>query len=181
MNDVIFNEVKAALKAGTEVNDHPFRCFTLATMGVDQYARLRTVVLRSVSPALQLRFYTDKRSKKVLHIKESNKVSLLFYDPEESVQIRIEGRASIVSDHNEIEALWATVQVHSKKEYTKVSAPGSAIAHPDAIDYLGAENHFCMVDIEPFKIEYLKLQLPNHLKLRFWREDNTWNSEYLVP
>lgn len=47
-------------------------------------ARLRTTVIRNVSKDLIFTSYTDKRSKKVSHIKENNKVSVFFYHAEKN-------------------------------------------------------------------------------------------------
>lgn len=181
MMDTYFKELKAELKNGAEEKNHPFRYFTLATMGVDQYSRLRTIVLRSSSPDLHLTFYTDRRSKKITHIKENKKVSLLFYNPKKLLQVRIEGVASIITDKSRLDGVWESIQENSKKEYSIASDPGSMITNPDNIDYLEGINHFCIVEIEPFKMEYLKLKRPNHLRIRFWREINNWEGEFLVP
>jgi pyridoxamine 5'-phosphate oxidase len=181
MVDTYFKELKSELENGAEDKSHPFRYFTLATMGVDQYARLRTVVLRATSSDLLLTFYTDKRSKKITHIKENKKVSLLFYNPKKLLQVRIEGVATILTDKSKLDEVWKNIQENSKKEYSIASEPGSTISNPDNLDYLDGINHFCMVQIEPFKIEYLKLRRPNHLRIRFWREIKTWEGEFLVP
>ena len=69
------------MQNGAYEKGHPFHYFTLATLGVDKFARLRLVALRNVSEDLKLTFFTDKRSKKVLHINENNRVGLLFYNP----------------------------------------------------------------------------------------------------
>ena len=181
MTDAFFTELKEDLKNGATENGHPFRYFTLATMGVDTIARLRTVVLRKVSEKLQLTFYTDKRSKKVTHIKENSKVSMLFYNPEKLFQLRIDGIASIIKDEKTKRDYWNKIEARSKKEYTTTAVPGSVIENPDTLEYMGNENHFCAIEIQPFKIEYLKLKRPNHLRVRFSKEGTVWKGEFLVP
>lgn len=178
---IYWDELTQDLEKGATDKGHPFHNFTFGTVGLDHTARLRTVVLRKISSELHLIVFTDDRSKKIVHIKENNKVGLLFYDPHKMLQIRIEGIATILRDPETKEKYWGTIEPRSKKDYTTTSPPGSIIPNPEAIEYLDNKNHFCAVEIIPIKIEYLKLQSPNHLRLRFSREHNNWDAEFLVP
>lgn len=181
MTDTFFQELREELQKGTSNKGHPFRYCTLATVGLGTTARLRTIVLRKVSEDLKLVFYTDRRSKKIGHIKENNSVSLLFYYPKKLLQLKIEGMATIVSDNEELKKYWSGVQPASRKDYTTTSAPGSPISNPDNVEHLEEKNYFTIVEIEPSKIEYLKLKRPNHLRILFSKDDGEWNREFLVP
>jgi len=181
MTDTFFQELEVELRKGTSTKGHPFRYFTLGTVGLGHTARLRTVVLRRVSEDFKLVFYTDRRSKKIGHIKENNAVSLLFYHPKQLLQLKIEGKASIVSDPEELQTYWSGVQPASRKDYTTITAPGSPISNPDNIAYLEDKNFFTIVEIALSKIEYLKLKRPNHLRVLFTKEDDKWHGEFLVP
>ena len=94
--DQIFKNLQEELKNGSTEKSHPFRYFTFGTVGLDHLVRQRTLVLRKVSDELQLSFYTDFRSKKIMHIKENNRVGLLFYNSEKLLQLKIEGIANII-------------------------------------------------------------------------------------
>ena len=181
MTATFWDELDIELHKGISKKGHPFRYCTLATIGIENIPRQRTIVLRKVSDDLKFTFYTDRRSKKIIHIRENNRVSILFYHPKKLLQIKVEGRASIITDKNILQQYWSGVQPNSRKDYTTNSAPGSSISNPDFVEYLDEENHFCMVDIEPFKIEYLKLKRPNHLRIRFSKIDEKWDGEFLVP
>lgn len=181
MKATFFNELQEELLKGATDNGHPFRYCTLATVGLDNIARLRTIVLRKTTEDLLLTFYTDKRSKKVIHIKENNKVSLLFYHPEKLMQIRIEGLAIVNNDIKSKKLLWDSIPEASRKDYTTSEAPGKEIKDPDVIDYLKDEDHFCVVEVHPFKIEYLKLKRPNHIRVRYSKTNNGWEGDFLVP
>lgn len=181
MTDTFFQELELELRKGTSKKGHPFRYFTLATVGLGSVARLRTVVLRRVSEDFKLIFYTDRRSKKINHIKENNAVSLLFYHPKQLLQLKIEGRAKIITDPEELQKYWSGVQPTSRKDYTTNSAPGSPISNPDNVEYLEDKNYFTIIEIELSKIEYLKLKRPNHLRVLFAKEDGAWEGEFLVP
>ncbi|QLG46397.1 pyridoxamine 5'-phosphate oxidase family protein [Costertonia aggregata] len=181
MTDNFWEELNDEIQKGASKKGHPFRYFTLATIGLDKVARLRTVVLRRVEKQTKIIFYTDERSKKVTHIKENPNVSLLFYHPKKLLQVKVEGLAAIISNELALQKYWSGVQPSSRKDYTTTKAPGNIIKNPDNVEYLSNENHFCMVEIEPFKIEYLKLKRPNHIRIRFSKVDNIWESDFLVP
>ncbi len=177
----IFHEIKKELTDGTSQNGHPFRYATLATVGVDSIARLRIVVIRNITDALDFTFYTDKRSKKVTHIKENKKVSLLFFHPEKMLQVKIEGVAHIRADTGALNEIWENMSVEAKQDYTTVQPPGSNLKSPEMVQYIPEGNFFCAIDIHPFKIECLKLGKPLHQKVRFSKEGNAWEGEFLVP
>lgn len=181
MTEAFFQELKEELQKGTFEKDHPFRYCTLGTVGLGTTARLRTIVSRRVSEDLKLIFYTDKRSKKIAHIAENSAVSLLFYDPKKLLQVKVEGRATIISDTEELQRYWSGIQPASRKDYTTTSTPGSPISNPDAVEYLEHKNYFRIVEIEPSKIEYLKLKRPNHLRVLFSKDDGDWGGDFLVP
>ncbi|MCM4169954.1 pyridoxamine 5'-phosphate oxidase [Arenibacter sp. TNZ] len=181
MATIYLQEIREELQKGPTEKDHPFKFFTFSTVGLDQVARLRTVVLREVSKDLKLTFYTDKRSKKITHIKENKKVSLLLYHPSKLIQIKIEGTAAFKDDNDTKEKYWSKLDTLAKKQYTTTRSPGSNLINPQNLEYLSEENHFCLVEITPYKIEYLKLSQPNHIRVRFSKVGNLWESEYLVP
>ncbi|MFD0798006.1 pyridoxamine 5'-phosphate oxidase family protein [Maribacter chungangensis] len=181
MTQQFLEEAKQELKHSLVKKGHPFRYFTLATVGLDPMARLRTVVLRQITEDFKLIFYTDRRSKKMTHITENPKVSCLFYHPKQLLQLKIEGKARVVNDEKILKKYWHGIQPNSRKDYLSEQTPGSTLNNPDELQYLNDDNHFSMVEIEPFKIEYLKLKRPNHLRVRFSKSNNDWDGEFLVP
>jgi general stress protein 26 len=181
MTEKIFDTIKNEFKISLNTKNHPYKLATLGTVGLDHMARLRTIVIRDVSKDLMITFYTDKRSKKVTHIQENNKVSLLFYHPEKSIQLKIEGIASLIKNPNILEEHWTMVSERSKKDYTTTRAPGSGITNSDGIEYLNETHHFCMISIQPKKIEYLKLNADKHTRIRYSSEMEKWHGEFLVP
>lgn len=174
---IIYEQLNEAARQTT----HPFRLCTLGTVGLDRMARLRTVVLRKVFPDKDLLFFTDRRSKKVTHIKENNLVGLLFYNAKTKVQVKIEGAGQIIRDPDELKEYWDKLGPESRKDYTTASAPGSIVSDPEAVEYLKDNDYFCAIRITPYKIEYLQLQPVTHLKVRYSKQEGSWVSEYLVP
>ncbi|WP_116770178.1 pyridoxamine 5'-phosphate oxidase family protein [Maribacter litoralis] len=181
MINSFFDELNSEIKKGVTEHGHPFRFITMATVGDETVARLRTVVLREVSENLRLSIYTDSRTQKINHINTNDQVSFLLYHPEKMLQLKIEGSAIVVTDKDRLISTWLTIQPNSKKDYITNSSPGSPIKNPDYVTYIEKENYFCIIDVVPTKIEYLKLKRPNHIRALFEKIDNSWNGEFLVP
>ena len=181
MPDKIFEKLTQELKKGAFKKGHYFKYFTLATLGVDKFARLRLVALRNVSDDLKLTFFTDKRSKKMLHIKENNRVSLLFYHHKKLIQLRIDGIARVNNDQYQIQKSWEQIGTEARKDYISKEAPGSSIEDPESLEYLKEGDYFSIVEIDPFRIEYLELKKNGHTKIKYSKDESGWTSEYLVP
>jgi len=181
MSQSYYKKIVDSLRAAVEEKSHPFKIFTLGTVGLDRMARLRTVVLRDITANQELLFYTDKRSKKVTHIKENNKVGLLFYDQENKIQLKAEGVASLIKDEDILAGYWKGIAEVNRKDYTTTTPPGSIIKHPDDVEYLKEKDYFTAVKVTLFKLEYLQLQPISHIKIRYSKIEGNWVSEYLVP
>ncbi|HSR60495.1 MAG TPA: pyridoxamine 5'-phosphate oxidase family protein [Robiginitalea sp.] len=182
MNDPNWQELLAEMQEGTREVTHPFHYATLATLGLDQIPRLRTIVLREFDPEeLRITFYTDLRSKKVLHIKENNRVSLLCFHPGLMLQLRFEGLA-VRERSEEVLAHYRTlVPEETRIEYRSAQTPGTVISGPDRIEYLDRDDYFSVIHIHPFKIEYLRLNRPRHKRIRYSKRKDGWKGEFLVP
>lgn len=182
MNNPVWHEILDELQAATSQAAHPFRLAVLATIGLEQVPRQRTIVLREFVPDSQrLTFFTDARSKKMLHIKENNKVSLLLYHPEKQLQLRLEGLAVKETDRSSLEAYWASVKEASRKEYATARVPGTEMNGEQRIEYLKDDHYFTVVHVHPFRMEYLQLRRPDHIRVRFSKDNRGWRSDYLVP
>tara|TARA_B100000809_G_C15120620_1_gene524131 strand:+ start:806 stop:1348 length:543 start_codon:yes stop_codon:yes gene_type:complete len=180
LKNQFLEEAKRELVNGHSKKRHPFRYFVLATHENGK-PRQRTVVLRKTLLDLSLVFYTDNRTQKIKDIQNNSECSALFYHSKKLLQIRIEGKAELITDKQQIATYWHTIQESSKKDYTTNIAPGTQITNPDDIDYKSKENNFCPVKLIPHTIEYLRLKRPNHLRILFSRTDADWSSEFLVP
>jgi len=181
MINSFFEELNSEIKKGVTERGHPFRLITMATLGNETVARLRTVVLREVSENLLITIYTDSRTQKIKHLNANHQVSFLLYHPEKMLQLKIEGKAMVVTDKNRLTTTWQTIQPNSKKDYITNSSPGSPIKNPDQVEYIEEENYFSIIDVIPTEIEYLKLKRPNHIRALFKKIDNSWNGKFLVP
>ena len=53
--------------------------------------------------------------------------------------------------------------------------------NPELLEYLNEDNYFCAVNVDPFRIEYLKLQDPNHIRVEYKFKEGFWDGQYLAP
>lgn len=176
----LLETVRRELINGYSKKRHPFRYFTLATVNNGK-PRQRTVVLRKLLPDFSVLIYTDQRSQKINDISKNPKVSALFYHPKKLLQLRIDATAEIITDSVQLNNYWQNIPENSRKDYITVKAPGSDISHPDHVDYDSETNYFTAIRLIPNTIEYLQLQRPNHLRIRFENNGNAWHSQFLVP
>ena len=180
LKNQFLEEAKQELMNGHSKKRHPFRYFVLSTIENGK-PRQRTVVLRKTVLDSNLIFYTDKRTQKVKDLQINPEFSALFYHPKKLLQIRVEGKAELITNKEEIASYWHTVQQSSRKDYTTNKAPGTRIKNPDVVGYDSEENYFCPVKLVPTSIEYLRLKRPNHLRILFSKTDTDWSGEFLVP
>ena len=181
MTPIIFSSILRDLQEASKTVGHPFRYFTLGTCSINGTPRLRTVVLRETDNDLNMMIYTDKRSKKITHIREHDIVSLLFLDSDRLIQLSIKAKAEIVEDPQILKSIWEQIPEKSRKDYRSKHAPGEAINNPQNIEFLDKDNFFTAIRLIPSKIEYLRLKRPNHLRILFRKEKEEWKDSYLVP
>ena len=180
MDQLVLQQIKNELIKGSVKRGHPFKYFTLGTLW-NEKPRQRTVVLRKVQPNLQLLFYTDKRSSKVEQVKQNPTISALFYHPKKMVQLQVEGIASVKENPEMLQKIWKSIPAKARRDYTTILPPGVKTENPEELEYLSEQNHFCMVEIQPTRMEYLKLGQPHHLRVEFLKSGNDWSGNFLIP
>ena len=178
--DYIYELIWELLQRGKDDINSPFHQAYLATHA-DKYPSIRTVVLRNVNLKDKIiSFHTDFRSKKVSEIKNNNKISILFYDHNEKIQIRCAGRAIINNKNKYSKKSWGETMPFSKKCYIVDEPPGSASEIPtsgykkeheielpsEEILNSGYEN-FTLVNMEILEIEWLYLYRYGHRRAKF--------------
>ena len=127
----IYNDCWERITAGAKTAKHPFHLVTLSTVN-DGFPEVRTVVLRKALVAEKtLNFHTDYRSPKVNQIKENPAVSILLYDFESRIQIRLKAKATIHHLDEVCEEAWGKSRLESRRCYLVEPAPSSTISFPD--------------------------------------------------
>ena len=167
------------INLGIQKAKHDYHSFVFSTVSKNS-PDSRTVILRDFDehqPAIW--FHSDRRSKKILHLKENEKVSALFYDKSRKVQLRINGIADIEEDIEHNKRIWDSMRPESKLCYMGPYAPSQKINQfePNTLkksahdldkkdEHLGL-SRFCRIRIKIKKLDWLKLDYKGHQRLEF--------------
>ena len=153
----------------------------------------RIVVLRKTDRKNNLlQFHTDFRSPKVKILKNNNKASLLFYDKEEKIQLRVKVNCEINNQNSITEESWKKTQHISRRCYLTDSPPGTISENPTSgmisqledFDYTMEQSeegykNFTVIKCKIKSAEWLYLAAKGHRRAKFDFE-NSKNS-WLVP
>ena len=153
----------------------------------------RIVVLRKSDQSNNLiQFHSDIRSDKIPKLKNNKKASMLFYDKEEKIQVRLKVEC-IINHENEItKESWSKTGHISRKCYLVDNGPGTKSPYPtsglkpelDNFEFTMEQSeegykNFTVIQCKIKTIEWLYLAAKGHRRARL-EVDN--NKEYwLVP
>ena len=153
----------------------------------------RIVVLRKSDQQNNLvQFHSDIRSDKIEKLKKNTKASMLFYDKEEKIQVRLKVKC-IVNHNNEItKESWSKTQHISRKCYLIDNGPGTESDTPtsglkpelDNFEFTKEQSeegykNFTVIQCKIKSIEWLYLAAKGHRRAKFDLE--TKKNIWLVP
>ena len=153
----------------------------------------RIVVLRKSDKSNNvLQFHTDFRSPKVNILKKNNNASLVFYDKEEKIQLRVKVTCEINNNNPLAEESWKKTQHISRRCYLTDSGPGTVSENPTSgmiskledFDYTMEQSekgykNFTVIKCKIKSIEWLYLAAKGHRRANFDIENK--NQKWLVP
>ena len=153
----------------------------------------RIVVLRKSDQTNNMvQFHSDIRSDKIPKLKNNKNASMLFYDKEEKIQVRLKVECIINHDNEVTEEAWKKTGHISRKCYLVDNGPGTESSIPtsglkpelDNFDYTKEQSeegykNFTVIQCKIKSIEWLYLAAKGHRRARFDIDNNkdTW----LVP
>ena len=153
----------------------------------------RIVVLRKSDRVKNLlQFHTDFRSSKINVLKRNSNASLVFYDKEEKIQLRIKVNCIINNQNSVTEDSWKKTKHISRRCYLTDDPPGTVSNNPTSgmiskledFDYTMEQSeegykNFTVIQCDIKSIEWLFLAAKGHRRARFDVESkkNIW----LVP
>lgn len=191
--DGILVSIWNSLEEGAKKRNHRFHTGVIATIHEGE-PEARTVVLRKAIPQQRvLIFHTDKRSKKSEAISANPKISWLFYDTNERVQLRLAAVARLHQESEFADEQWKNTQLMSRRCYlslppsTVITEPHSGLLEPfiDRTPTLeeseaGREN-FMMVETKIYRIDWLWLNATGHRRAKFEWNGDELSSSWIVP
>ena len=162
-----------------------FHTLTLSSIDGHKVAS-RVVVLREFNLEKRfLRFHTDYRAAKINQYKDNNNASVLGYDPELKVQIKLQGTLEVHYDDEITQSAWHGSTARSQKCYSVKGGSTKEIDNPVAYD-IDEENmedgyvNFSVLIFRFTSLEFLYLKSSGHRRaIHSW--DDEWKSTWLVP
>jgi hypothetical protein len=151
--------------------------------------RARILALRSVDPgARRFEFHTDARSRKVRELELDARVSVVFWDPNDAIEARFTGVASIHWRDDIGQAAWQNVSPLRRMASGVTLPPAAALAGPARFDSLAATDsnevsfsHFAVVHITATDLDWLWLG-PGDMRRAIIRwADASYSATWVVP
>ncbi len=185
--EMVEKMVKDHLNRGIVRKGHPFKNFVLSTTsGTDVDSRL--VVLRGKeNTPFTLTAYTDIRSGKIEHIKNTSKVSCLFWHPSSKLQVRVSARAKIFTNDKRSRAAWEKTTAFGKTAYNTINIPGAVLSRSqweeaelrDEMD----DRFFAVLDFCVCEMDVLQLSRQGHIRAQFTYSDRgeLSTSAFVIP
>lgn len=189
--DELLKEVWDYLESGASAEEKrsAFTMMQLATVGLNGLPSVRTVVMRRADRENSLlAFHTDLRSPKVHEIEMKPHVAIVVGDWPAGIQIRLDGIARVVQNHDERLAIWNSSRPRTLTLYRAPLAPGTAIespehARPSPLVYGqvdGFEN-FCVIEVCIQKIDFLDVSRDIHRRAKFSFTQGEWQASWVAP
>ena len=153
----------------------------------------RIVVLRKSDQTNNLlQFHSDIRSDKIPKLKNNKKASMLFYDKEEKIQVRLKVECTINHDNEITKESWSKTGHISRKCYLVDNGPGTESPTPtsglkpelDNFEFTMEQSeegykNFTVIQCKIKSMEWLYLAAKGHRRARFDIENN--KEKWLVP
>ena len=153
----------------------------------------RIVVLRKSDQSNNLvQFHSDIRSDKIPKLKNNKNASMLFYDKEEKIQVRLKVECTINHSNEITKESWKKTGHISRKCYLVDNGPGTESPAPtsglkpelDNFEFTMEQSeegykNFTVIQCKIKSIEWLYLAAKGHRRARFNLENNKGN--WLIP
>ena len=160
---------------------------TLAVSSIDDnQIATRVMVLREFNlKERYIRFHTDYRAAKIDHYSENNSASVLGYDPNLKIQIKLQGSISVHYNDQVTQAAWEGSSTRSKKCYSVKGGSTLEISDPKEYDLKDGNIedgyiNFAVLKFSFNNLEFLHLKSSGHRRaLHSWNE--SFASTWLVP
>ena len=160
---------------------------TLAVSSIDNnQIATRVMVLREFNlKERYIRFHTDYRAAKIDHYSENNSASVLGYDPNLKIQIKLQGSISVHYNDYLTQAAWEGSTTRSKKCYSVKGGSTLEISDPKEYDLKDGNiedgyMNFAVLKFSFNNLEFLHLKSSGHRRaIHNW--DDGQESSWLVP
>lgn len=164
-----------------------FRSMFVATINNNGEASIRTVVNRKADEFdKKIYFHTDIRSRKIESLQRDNRISLLFYDAKQRIQIAIKANVVLHVNNDLQKNRWQATSSQARLGYMTIDAPNTKSDDPtlgynekfatnkpsDAESNVFKEN-FVVVECQVYELEFLYLDYLGNRKANYFYKNGT--------
>ena len=153
----------------------------------------RIVVLRKSDQSNNLiQYHSDIRSNKIAKLKNNKNASMLFYDKDEKIQVRLKVKCTVNHDNEITKESWLKTGHMSRKCYLVDNGPGTESPYPtsglkpelDNFEFTMEQSeagykNFTVIQCKIQNMEWLYLAAKGHRRAKFDLENN--KEHWLVP
>ena len=132
-----------------------------------------------------LRFHTDNRAAKIDNLTKNPSSTVIGYDADLKIQIKMQGEAKVHIDDEVAKIAWNESTPRSKKCYSVKGGSSKKIENPEDYDITNFEvedgyQNFAVIIFNFLSLEFLYLKSSGHRRaLHDWYDD--YSSTWLVP
>lgn len=177
---------------GSVKKKNGFRTMCVGTTDAKNATALRIVVNRKVDEIQKIIFfYTDNRSRKHSDLINDNRISLLFYDARQRIQIVVKAIATIHTDNTISQERWKATSPQARLGYMTIRPPNTksdqitlgyeesfAITKPTEAESDPYEINFAVVACQVYELEFLYLDFQGNRKASFQYENGVLIQEH---
>lgn len=190
-------KARSLIDIGARDRRQPSHHPVVASIGSDGTPRQRVMILRALDwQNRRLRFHTDYRTTKVEEYSDNAAASVLVYEPDAKIQLRLTGTANILNQGQAVDTAWAEATLFARRCYLANQRPGAVSERPISglpewvegrapsdEELAPARENFAILFFEFHQIEWLYLANSGHRRARWnWNSaSSSWEGCWLVP
>lgn len=170
---------------GSVKKKNGFRTMCVGTVDANNTSAIRIVVNRKVDEVHKtIYFHTDNRSRKHKDLIKDNRISLLFYDARQRVQIVVKAHATLHTNDALSNDRWKATSPQARLGYMTLEPPNTrsdqqtlgykerfAITKPTDEESNPFEKNFTVVACKVYELEFLFLDFHGNRKANFYYEN----------
>ena len=191
-----FNEIKnkiwSMLNNAIKDRNSPFRIPVFICGNKDDFDGRIVVLRKSDQSDNTIQYHSDIRSNKIAKLKSNKNASMLFYDKEEKIQVRLKVECTVNHDNEITKESWLKTGHMSRKCYLVDNGPGTKSSTPtsglkpelDNFEFTMEQSeegykNFTVIQCKIRNIEWLYLAAKGHRRAKFDLKNN--KDCWLIP
>ena len=159
------------------------RYIQLATIGVDNKPRVRTVVFRGWSKTYEMQIYTDKRSQKYTELDLNNNVEICWLFSRSKCQFRFRGSSRIDLGKDNL-SHWEQLSSESQLMWSWPSPGDDYVVDQPIVKSIKNKEcistNFALLKINITQVDLLLLNKPIHKRIK-WILKEEWIEKSINP